>query len=117
MSAARQKNKLRQPKAVPILSHSTAWNRRPSTWRMGGPENDAYPRASQRRAGVHHFRRDREALVARPLFFALDAGLEAAFAAVAGGSTATASISRSPPSRASPEIASVVLAGRFWSDR
>lgn len=68
-------------------------------------------------AGVHHFRRDREALVARPLFFALDAGLEAAFAAVAGGSTATASISRSPPSRASPEIASVVLAGRFWSDR
>ena len=32
------KNKLRQPKAVPILSHSTAWNRRPSTWRMGGPE-------------------------------------------------------------------------------
>jgi hypothetical protein len=44
---------------------------------------------------------------------ALDAALDDA----AGGSTATASISKSAPSRARPEIASVVLAGRFWSER
>jgi hypothetical protein len=43
----------------------------------------------------------------------LEAGLEAALDDPDGGSTATASISNSAPSRARPEIASVVLAGRF----
>jgi hypothetical protein len=65
-------------------------------------------------------------VVARPergLLLALDAafdleadrraGVDAALEDPDGGSTATASISRSAPSRASPEIASVVLAGRF----
>src|SRR5262249_57829145 len=51
----------------------------------------------------------------------LDAGLGAdldlAFARAAAGSTATASISISAPSRASPEIAMVVLAGRSFSAR
>src|SRR6185437_6462868 len=40
-----------------------------------------------------------------------------ALPAFAGGSTAIASISSRPPSRANPEIASVVLAGRFAAGR
>ena len=60
-----------------------------------------------------HFRFRREALVgARP-----PRALEAGFARAAAGSTATASISNSAPSRARPEIAMVVLAGRFVSAR
>jgi len=43
--------------------------------------------------------------------------LDAALARAAAGSTATASISISAPSRASPEIAMVVLAGRSFSAR
>src|SRR5262249_40070217 len=48
---------------------------------------------------------------------ALRADWDAALARAAAGSTATASISISAPSRASPEIAMVVLAGRSFSAR
>jgi len=47
----------------------------------------------------------------------LDSDLEAAFERAAAGSMATASISMSAPSRASPEIAMVVLAGRSFAER
>src|SRR5262249_6167327 len=48
---------------------------------------------------------------------AWDADLALAWARAAAGSTATASISISAPSRARPEIAMVVLAGRSFSAR
>ena len=47
----------------------------------------------------------------------LDRDFDVAAVGAAGGSTATASISRSAPSRASPEIAMVVLAGRLRSGK
>jgi hypothetical protein len=67
-----------------------------------------------------HRRHDRRAvlveeLLPRFLLAAFDRDLDAAAVGAAGGSTATASISRSAPSRASPEIAMVVLAGRLRS--
>src|SRR5262249_31499118 len=53
----------------------------------------------------------------RVLPAALAADLDAALARAAAGSTATASISINAPSRASPEIAMVVLAGRSFLAR
>ena len=51
------------------------------------------------------------------LLAAFDRDFDVAAVGAAGGSTATASISRSAPSRASPEIAMVVLAGRLRSGK
>ena len=56
-----------------------------------------------------------EELLRRFLLAAFDRDFDAAAVGAAGGSTATASISKSAPSRASPEIAMVVLAGRLRS--
>src|SRR5439155_25956198 len=74
---------------------------------------------SRAAAGFHpaHFRLAGEgrlaARVVRPLFVALEVDLGRA----AAGNAATASISISAPSRARPEIAMVVLAGRFSAAR
>ena len=58
-----------------------------------------------------------EELLPRFLLAAFDRDFGAAKDDAAGGSTATASISRSAPSRANPEIAIVVLAGLLRSGK
>jgi hypothetical protein len=58
-----------------------------------------------------------EELLPRFLRVAFDRDLDAAADGAAGGSMATASISRSAPSRARPEMAMVVLAGRLRSGK
>jgi len=71
--------------------------------------------------GIHRSHDHRAALVEellpRFLFVAFDRDLDGAADGVAGGSTATASTSRSAPSRASAEMAMVVLAGRLRSGK
>jgi hypothetical protein len=67
-----------------------------------------------------HRRHDRRTVLVEellPCFLlaAFECDFDVAAVGAAGGSTATASISRSAPSRASPEIAMVVLAGRLRS--
>jgi hypothetical protein len=66
---------------------------------------------------VAHFRLAREGRLAgrAALLARFEAGV--AFDRAAAGSTATASISMSAPSRARPEIAMVVLAGRLAAGR
>jgi hypothetical protein len=58
-----------------------------------------------------------EELLPRFLLAPFDRDFDAAADGSAGGSTATASISRSAPSRASPEMAMVVLAGLLRSGK
>jgi hypothetical protein len=76
--------------------------------------------ACQRRrfGGIRRCHRDRAALrepLPGFLLAAFDRDCDGAAIGAVGGSTATASISMSAPSRASPEMAMVVLAGLLWS--
>jgi hypothetical protein len=58
-----------------------------------------------------------EELLPRFLLAAFDRDRDGAAIGTAGGRTATASISMSAPSRASPAMAMVVLAGLLWSGK
>jgi hypothetical protein len=79
-------------------------------------------RARMLARGAGHRRHDHrpvlvEELLPRFLLAAFDRDFDTAADGEAGGSTATASISRSAPSRANPEMAMVVLAGRLRSGK
>ena len=91
--------------------------------RMTKPDRGGHGRAcvskiQLRNAARAHRRLGREVLFgARLLRPGRATSFLAGLVCSAAGSTAIASTSSSAPSRAKPEIATVVLAGRFWSDK
>src|SRR5262249_36950477 len=84
---------------------------------VGGGAAAGVRRAHRRPARARRLGERAVRLLRAALDADLDADLDAALARAAAGSTATASISISAPSRAGPEIAMVVLAGRSFSAR